>query len=205
LTLFGENKPGAENLSYGKRSRIIDHAKVHGLEGLITLIGVRFTTAGGVGKKAVDLAFGKLGKTAPKSTTTEAPIYGGQIENIGEYLNQAIQQRHPALSAEAMPALIYNYGSGYQDVVKYIEKNQKWADTIGTSTVTKAEVVHAVREEMAHKLGDVVLRRTDLGTGGHPGEAALQSCAAIMATELNWSQQRVQDELTEVRSRFPKF
>jgi glycerol-3-phosphate dehydrogenase len=71
--------------------------------------------------------------------------------------------------------------------------------------VIKAEVIHAVREEMAHKLGDVVFRRTDLGTGGHPGATALQGCAELVAAELGWSKERIQQELAEVEARFPNF
>ena len=66
----------------------------------------------------------------------------------------------------------------------------------------KAEVVHAVREEMAEKIGDVVFRRTDFGTGGHPGEAALQECARMMASELGWDGNRVQEEIDGARNDF---
>jgi glycerol-3-phosphate dehydrogenase len=58
---------------------------------------------------------------------------------------------------------------------------------------------------MALKLGDVVFRRTDLGSGGHPGEAALKEAAYIMAKELDWDHHRVQAELDEVRESYPTF
>ncbi|UCG11813.1 MAG: glycerol-3-phosphate dehydrogenase/oxidase [Deltaproteobacteria bacterium] len=204
LTLFGENKPGAIDLSYGKRSRVIDHAKKHGLEGLVTLIGVRFTTAGGVGTRAIDLVFKKLGRRSPKSKLEVTPVYGGQIDNFDEFLSQA-KQLHPVLSAGVMTALAHNYGSSYPEVLKHIDEDPTLAETLGTSKVIKAEVIHAVREEMAHKLGDVVFRRTDLGTGGHPGATALQGCAELVAAELGWSKERIQQELAEVEARFPNF
>ena len=49
-----------------------------------------------------------------------------------------------------------------------------------------AQVVHAVRAEMAVSLGDVVLRRTGLGTLGNPGEAALMAAARFMGGLLGW-------------------
>jgi glycerol-3-phosphate dehydrogenase len=64
-----------------------------------------------------------------------------------------------------------------------------------TSPVTRAEVVYAVRQEMAQRLADVVLRRTELGTGGYPGDAALRRCAEWMAAELSWNQARRESEL----------
>jgi glycerol-3-phosphate dehydrogenase len=50
-------------------------------------------------------------------------------------------------------------------------------------------------------LGDVIFRRTDLAGGRHPGEAALQACADLMATELGWTASRRERELAEVRTR----
>ncbi len=53
LVLFGDNDPKATDLSYGKRSRIVDHRKEHGTEGLVTVLGVRYTTARGVAERVV--------------------------------------------------------------------------------------------------------------------------------------------------------
>ena len=76
---------------------------------------------------------------------------------------------------------------------------------IGNSKVLKAEIVHAVREEMALKLADVVFRRTDLATGVHPGEEALKVCATLMARELGWDSGRIERELHEVNMVLPQF
>ena len=56
----------------------------------------------------------------------------------------------------------------------------------------------AVRQEMAVHLDDVILRRTGLGTIGHPGRVCLERCAAIMAGELAWSPARIQEEIARV-------
>jgi glycerol-3-phosphate dehydrogenase len=72
----------------------------------------------------------------------------------------------------------------------------------GSKDVLKAEVVHAVREEMACRLKDVVMRRTDLGSLGHPGEEALRACAGLMAAELGWDEARKREEVTEAKRLF---
>lgn len=205
LILFGEDTKEESNHSFGKRSIIIDHAKEHRLDGLVTIIGVRYTTARSIAEKAVNLIFNKMGKEAPSSKTEFTPIHGGRIENFDELLFQATEQRPIALNDNVMPGLIHNYGSAYQDVLKYINQDSKWAERLGESRIIGAEVIHAVREEMAQKLGDVVFRRTDLGTGGHPGENALKRCADLMASELGWDEDRVRRELEEVEYVFPHF
>jgi glycerol-3-phosphate dehydrogenase len=153
-------------------------------------------------ENAVNLIFEKLGRRPPGSETETTPIFGGRIEDIDDFLGRVVKQQPFGLDREVLDALNQNYGSEYHGVLKYIEENPKLADRLGNSTVLKAEVVHAVREEMAEKLSDVVFRRTDLGTGGHPGEEALQACTRLMATELGWGEDRVREEVNEARSEF---
>jgi glycerol-3-phosphate dehydrogenase len=198
LVLFGENHPGATNLRYGKRSCLVDHARTHRVQGLITLVGVRATTARGMAAKAVDLVCHKLDRKAPRTMTAVTPIYGGQIEHFEQFVQQATRQRPPSVCPEVIRSLVHNYGAEYTKVLRCLDADSSWAETLGDSTTLKAEVVHAVREEMAQKLSDVVFRRTDLGTAGHPGEEALRACAALMATQMGWSPQRVSQELAEV-------
>ena len=81
LILFGENKPGAVDLSFGKRSRLIDHAKDHGIEGLITLIGVRYTTARRDAARAIDLVFGKTSENMPRSLLLQQRRFMGGRSN----------------------------------------------------------------------------------------------------------------------------
>jgi glycerol-3-phosphate dehydrogenase len=189
----------------GKRSRIVDHRREHGVYGLISLIGVRYTTARGVAKKAVDLIFEQLGKNAPPSHTDVMPIYGGHVGLFSEFMRSAIEERPYGVSSDSMYNLARNYGAAYGDVLRYVEQDPTLAETVGRSSVLKAEVVHAVREEAAQKLGDVVFRRTALGSGANPGMDALAICARLMAQELGWSHARIQQELDEVRGGFPNF
>ena len=59
--------------------------------------------------------------------------------------------------------------------------------------------------EMAFSLADIIFRRTDIATGGSPGESALNSCAKLMAETLGWSTEKVATELAMVRKRFPVY
>ena len=52
----------------------------------------------------------------------------------------------------------------------------------------RAEVHHAVREEQAVDLESVILRRTELGSAGHPGRACLETVTEILSAELGWSE-----------------
>jgi glycerol-3-phosphate dehydrogenase len=203
LVPMGENEAGVGDLRLAQRFRIIDHEAVDGLSGLISVIGIRWTTSGDVAEKAVDLVFRRLGQTPPQAERSETPVHGGEMDDFGEFAQRERQTRPFGLSPEVMDPLLRNHGTAYPEVLEVVGKNPELGETIEGSKVIKAEVVHAIRAEMAQKLGDVVFRRTDLGTAGHPGETALENCAALMAAELKWDAVRVRTELDEVRGMFP--
>lgn len=202
LILFADVERN-EGISFGKRSVLWDHQKRNGLGGLVTLIGVRATTARGMAKKAVDLVFRMLGKSPPPSRTETTPIHGGRIAFFETFLRSAVRRRPTGVDEATMRSLVRNHGSECEEVLSCIGENPGWAGRVGSSTVLKAEVVHAVRKEMANTLGDVVFRRTDLGTAEHPGVDALRTCAELMAPELGWNAERVRRELEEARRVFP--
>ena len=66
-------------------------------------------------------------------------------------------------------------------------------------TILGAEVIHAIRKEMAVTLSDVVLRRTDLGSAAVPDETTLRRVAALMAGELGWDGSRLEQEIESVQ------
>lgn len=206
LTLFGdEEDQGARRMSFGKRSQIIDHLKNDGFKGLTTVIGVRATTARGLAEKAVDLILPRLGKPARASVSSQIPIYGGDIGDFDAFLAEAIQRHRGELSAEQIKSLVHNYGSRYPEVLAQADSENGVTGPISGTTVLKAEVVHAMRREMACRLSDIVLRRTDLGTGSAPDENALETCADIAAAELGWTRERQADEIAALKAHYPDF
>jgi glycerol-3-phosphate dehydrogenase len=56
------------------RPRLHDHEAEDGLPGLISLQGVKYTTARAVAERAVDLALGRLGRSGPPCRTAVTPL-----------------------------------------------------------------------------------------------------------------------------------
>jgi glycerol-3-phosphate dehydrogenase len=192
------------NVSFGKRAHVVDNARADGVDGLVTAVCNRYTTARRVGERAVDLAIQKLGVAARPSRSAETPLHGGRVATFAG-LVQEIARASGAdrLRPDVAEQLAHNHGSAYGEVLQVVRETPSYGVRIGTSGTLAAEVIHAIRNEMAQKLADCVFRRTDLGTAGHPGDDALAGCAALMAEELGWSAARTELELAEVRTRFP--
>ena len=109
------------------------------------------------------------------------------------------------LSPEVTRHLAHLYGSEYSRILVYLAEKSTWAEPVSAgSTVLRAEIVYTVREEMAHKLVDVIQRRTGLGIVGLPDETVLQNCADIMAAELGWTQTQRRQEIDEVRAAYAR-
>lgn len=189
-----------DNVRLLKSYQIIDHQQEHGLSGLITVVSVKYTTARDVAEKTIDYALEKLGMTKRKSLTAKTSIWGGQFVNFNEFLTQ-MKKIVRDLPESTVEHLIYNYGAEYSQVMNYCEKNDNWRQPISAeSDVLKAEVIYFIREEMAQKLSDVVRRRSELGSGGCPDDAALKTCADLMAAELGWDKDRIQKEIAATKA-----
>jgi glycerol-3-phosphate dehydrogenase len=184
-----------------KHYTLCDHQQEDGLAGLVTVVGVKYTTARDVAEKTIDLIFQKLGHQPPRCRTHETPLKGGDIPRFEEFVKRETSQRPRGLSMEILKPLVYNYGTAYREVLQYAGTNVDAVQPIVPgSEVLRAEVLYNLREEMAQKLSDVIRRRTELGSAGYPGDEAVKACAAIMAAELGWDEAKIQNEIREVKA-----
>jgi glycerol-3-phosphate dehydrogenase len=69
---------------------------------------------------------------------------------------------------------------------------------VGGQPHVGAEVVYTIRHEMACTLADVVIRRTGIGSAGHPGAAMVTAAARVAAEELGWDADRRDREIAAV-------
>jgi glycerol-3-phosphate dehydrogenase len=194
LIPFGDGNAAPDELSFGHESRFIDHRKSHKIDGLVTLIGIRYTTARGDASQALDMLLSQLPNAPKNAGTDHVPLAGGAIDDFAAFAADAA--RHAGeLPTEALQPILRNYGTEYKDVLKAgAPQASALACLEGTSTL-RAEVIHAVQREMAVKLEDVVMRRTDLGSGDHPGNSVVNSIAQMMQAELSWTDQRRNEEI----------
>ena len=177
----------------------IDHQTKEGIAGLISVLGVKYTTARVVAERAVDLAVKKLGSRAAKCRTHVTPVKGGHIEDFRAFLQGALDESPRALDTDLIEHLVYTYGSEYPDLLQHIRQHPALAYRVDPKLpVTAAEILYAIRHEMALTLADVIQRRTELGATGLPFMDVLHRCADLMACELDWSLERQQQEIDAV-------
>jgi glycerol-3-phosphate dehydrogenase len=205
LVPFGEaaiRHPRA--VSFGKRSRLIDH-RAQGIQGLLSLLSVRFTVARADGEEALSLVEEQLAPRGALSESRTRPLPGGDIVDFSRFTADLRQQAAGWLTGPDALALARNYGSRAPRVIALAEHNSSLKNYAGGSRVTFAEVAYAVREEMAQRMSDVVFRRTDLGTAGHPGRAALDQVQDFMRRACGWTAQRAAEERAATDRHFTRY
>ena len=171
--------------------RLVDHARRDGLEGLLSICGIKFTTARGVAEKVVDAAAAKIGKRIASSTTHCTPLPGGDMPDWTSFQRE-MAAAHPEVAAPDLERLLRLYGSAAQDIFA-IAAAHKPPDAL-----LRAELQFVLREEMPQTLGDLVFRRTGLGSAGRPDAAVLRICAETMGAERGWNAERIRRESAAV-------
>lgn len=188
-----EEETTVETYKASRKYELYDHAD-SGLQGLLTVIGGKYTTSRHLAEQLVDKVYHKLGRVSPACRTQEVHICGGQIDNFSEFV-KTMQNTYFTVPAALIQHLSRNYGHrltkvlqiAQQDPANFVAVSEQEPDIM-------AEVLYGMRFEMAQSLGDIVLRRTGLGTLGYPGPAVIDKIMAVMAAELGWSTQRQEQE-----------
>jgi glycerol-3-phosphate dehydrogenase len=184
-----------------RRGQVYNHAKLDGVGGLVTMLGVKYTSARYIAEQAVDLASEMSGMKSSPSQTDNTPITGGDIERFDDFLFGEIKRRANELDKKTLRRLIYSYGRNYSQLLDSTEDGfDNHANLRQSGGMLKAEVLYAVRNEMALKLSDVIMRRTELGTAGIPTESCLERCADLMGAELGWDDDKKRREIEEARA-----
>lgn len=170
---------------------IVREHRADGIDGAITLMGVKYTTARSLAQRAVTLAMAQIGTHA--TPVSEHTLLPGSLPD-------GTPSPFPAIDAEAWRHLQRLYGSSAAEVAGAVRERRTLAARITPGLpVIGAQVVEAVRNEMAQTLEDVVLRRTGLGSAGYPGNEAILELETIVREELGWTSARVADEVQSLK------
>ena len=195
-----EDEPDSYNAS--RAAEIYDHEAEDGLKGVITAIGGKWTTSRHLAQQIVDLVTAKLGAPLTPCRTEMTPTYGGYVGPFADFMGRSLV-KYSVYPEPVVEHLARNYGSHMDDVLDLVEEDPKLGDRLCTRCPDiAAQVVHAMRAEMASTLDDVLFRRTGLGTLGSPGGEAVNHVADIMAAELGWDEAERSAQIEQAMAMF---
>jgi glycerol-3-phosphate dehydrogenase len=185
--------------TYGasRRAELIDHARTDKIDGLLSAIGGKWTTSRDLAEQVVDAAAAKLGTRTSACTTATTPVPGGRIGTL-----KAFRERQDGANTPNPDHFARLYGARLDGVLAIAKTNGDLSTPLSPSGDIGAQILFAIREEMALTLEDAVMRRTGIGQLGAPEPRALEKAASIMAAELSWSAARRDSEIASLAPNF---
>ena len=190
LRALVREKDGAAPSSVPREEVILESTS-----GLITVAGGKFTTHREIAQKLVDLVMKRLGRRAGICPTLTTPFPGARpLEKGEESGGAAVMRTIPGAAATILKA---RYGTRAPIVARIASRRPELAQPLSRGCpAVGAEVVNAVVNEMAHSVGDFLIRRTSLSWRAPvEAEAAAAAVARIMAAELGWDRAREDAEV----------
>ncbi|MDH5719500.1 MAG: glycerol-3-phosphate dehydrogenase/oxidase [Spirochaetia bacterium] len=182
-----------------RKHEIINHEKTDSIKGLVSVFGGKWTTSRSLAEETVD----KLEKISKlkrvKSKTKVTPLSAGNIgERYSVFVDESVKKWSSDYSKDFIKRLIEYYGSHYENIIDLMKKDNKLSEVFDKDkNHVKAEIVHAIENEMAHHLDDILLRRCCLGNSGPPSKETLKNTVETMGKLLNWSKKQQEEEINK--------
>lgn len=175
-----------------------DHTK-EGVSNLVSLIGGKLTTHRQVGEEMTDWAFKKMGKTPPPSPARQRPL-PGCIWPDDARIGEAHKHYQGRVNPESIDYLFSVYGARGQEVLALVDDAPDLAyPLIDTQPNIRAEVVYAIRHEMAHTLLDITRRRTILAMNTHYGYDVLPTILETLQSHCGWDTDKCEQQTSAYR------
>jgi glycerol-3-phosphate dehydrogenase len=177
-----------------------DHATLQSESGLLTITGGKWTTARRMGEDCVDKAILLAGLAQRPCRTRHLKLHGAADISLRDLPATAAGSPTPsATSSTPSTALQNTYGIDRQAIDQLALANPQLTEPLVPGySLNGAEVVWAVRHEMARTVEDVLARRNRLlFLNADAAESAAPEVARWMARELgrdsSWEEQQVRE------------
>jgi glycerol-3-phosphate dehydrogenase len=185
-------------------SRPREHVIVQGTGGMLTVVGGKLTTYRSMSAEVVDQAMRELRHRDGRprhgeARTDEDPLPGGETSDLSQFRERGLEL---GIAPESVEHLLRHYGTEAAGIFNLGGAERSlFRRLLEPHPAIEAEVIHAVRRELAQTVEDVLVRRFHLFYE-HPdfGLPAARRVAELMAEELGWDEARTAEEAERYRA-----
>src|SRR5881628_1035360 len=165
----------------------------------LSITGTKLTCFRSLAAVLGDQVTRALGRPGPgRSHRVALDGTDGEVSRIDArtWLDVSGEAAATGLDRATLEALVTTYGRGWTRVIGLAGKVAGGTERLcPTNPDVVAELYHAVHEEMAVSLQDVLLRRTGIGTSRCQGQDCAESIGRRMAQLCGWTPRRLDAEL----------
>jgi glycerol-3-phosphate dehydrogenase len=165
----------------------------------LSVTGTKLTCYRSLAEEVGDRVLRALGRRAPSRSARLA--LDGSDDEAGRvearvWMDVSDDIAASGLSRETLEMLVATYGRGYSRVLELARKLPDGTERLcPENPEIVAQLHHAVADELAVSLQDVLLRRTGIGQSRCQGRDCAAAIGARMAELLGWSARRLDAEL----------
>ncbi|MGH7347103.1 MAG: glycerol-3-phosphate dehydrogenase/oxidase [Candidatus Rokuibacteriota bacterium] len=197
---------GVRPLSFEKGKRESDVSRAHTVVAeergrFLSITGTKLTCFRSLAEELGDQVMRTLGRRG-ESRSARVALDGADDEapprtEARAWLDVSGEAAATGLGTATLEALVSAYGRGWTRVLALAGKVAGGTERLCPSNPDiVAELHHAVQDEMAVSLQDLLLRRTGIGTSLCQGLDCAEAIAGRMAELAGWSPRRLDAELT---------
>jgi glycerol-3-phosphate dehydrogenase len=191
---MGDKPDSTYGLSRG--SEIYDHAKQGGVNGMISALGGKWTTARRLAEQVVDLAIVKLDAKKMRCRSHVTALECAPRDDLGRFMDE-MRAAFPHIDTASIDLMSRLYGR--------LLPHMMAADTQGLADLKDdllaARIAFAVSDEMAMTLEDIVLRRLIEGQIGALGSDQIDMIADWMQARLGHSDAEMKRQRKELNDK----
>jgi glycerol-3-phosphate dehydrogenase len=174
---------------------IRDHeVEVDDMSGLVSVLGGKWTTYRAMAEDGVNHAQQAIPGRQAACKTLDFPLTGAS-GYTPEYWKQLMESYR--LSPETARHLVQKFGTDSPKVLDLAKQDPQLLQSLFEgSTPIRAEVVYAIREEMAQTIEDILLRR--IGLQFHSWKEAAQAAPVVgqlLAQEFAWNEAQTREAI----------
>lgn len=202
------HEPGKKESQVTRRHIVFDHEKHDGNKNFISIIGGKLTTYRNLAEDCLDLVCRKIGNRQ-KCVTKNYKLTGGEgISNFENYVSELSLEysKKFGISRETVEYLIRYYGSNFKKVLELIRQDSSLKEKICEHNLDiKAQIVYAIKFELAKNLEDILIRRTGIGTSKCLGLDCVEIVAEIAAPHFNWDKKNIAENILSYKTKIKKY
>jgi len=170
---------------------------------MLSVVGGKLTTYRAMAAEVVDLAMRELRHRDGRqrqgdARTDEDPLPGGEAADLSQFRDRGLEL---GIAPASVDHLLRHYGTEAAGIFNLGGADRRlFRRLIEPHPAVEAEVIHAVRRELAQTVEDVLVRRFHLYYE-HPdqGASVARRVAELMGEELGWDPVRIEEEAERYR------
>jgi len=162
--------------------------------GLISVLGGKFTTYRLMAKQAVDLVAARLRRQTERSLTDQVRL----LETVHPVALDHWQQVAASVDPDLLARLLTRYGAGGFQILRLLAQEPALAQPVCPHhEYINAELVHALQQELACTVTDVLARRTRIAWSSCQGLDFLSTVKDLWGRYGGFALHRIEQQLEE--------